>query len=119
MVSNQSKRERDTRLFGISNSSRYARVGNGNDEIGIHRALFRQNPPHQITACLYGPSKHNAVGTREVHVLKNAFRQPRRHQRLHGLNFAAADQHNFTGFDFAKICGSDQIESTGLRAQDV
>ena len=115
MISNQSEREWNSRLLRVSNGSRYAGVGNGNNEISIHRTLLRQNSAHQIAACLYGSSKDNAVGTREIHVLENAFRQPRRRQRLDGFQFTAADQHNFTRFHFAKIRGSDQIERAGLR----
>ena len=107
MVSDQPEREWDSGSLRVTNGGRYSGVGDRNDEIGVDRALFSENASHQIAACLYRPSKHDAIRTREIHMLENAFRQLRRCQSLHGFHFAATNQDDFAGFDFAQVCRSD------------
>src|SRR5207244_3416269 len=82
MVSYQAERERDARLFGITDSSGNSRIGNRHNKIGIDRIFLRQNFPHQRAARLDRSAEYDAVRPREIDVLENALREPWRVERL-------------------------------------
>src|SRR3954451_6585736 len=72
MIADQPKAEWNSALIGKANTGSHSRIGNGHNEIGIHRSFASQLPAQCFAALLHRPPKDHTVRTREVHVLEDA-----------------------------------------------
>src|SRR5205823_7337263 len=85
------------RNFGferVANRSGNAGVGHGNDDVGFHRMLVREQAAKHFAALVDGAAEDNAVRAREIDVLENALLVWLGRREMDGLDAALGDAHH-------------------------
>ena len=118
VIANEAKAKRNAAFGGVSDGRGVAGIGDGNDDIGVHRSFARELASHGVAALIDRAAKHQAVGTRKINVLKNAARQRRRRRVKARADAFRPDDDQFAGFHVAFVDGAEQIKSAGFRGKD-
>src|SRR4051794_27588764 len=114
MVADQSKAKWNAALRRITDSSGDPGVGHRHDQVRIHRSFARQLAPKFLAAGLNRASEYAAVGTREIHVLKNAARLRCGGRIETRVDPFVADDDQLSRLHVPHILSSDEIESAGF-----
>ena len=93
-----------------------AGIGHGDDHVGFHRMLARQQAAEHFAAFVDGAAENHAVGPREIDVLKNAVLLRLFRREVNRFDAGSGDAHHFAGLDFANVLRVEQIERAGFLA---
>ena len=81
--------------------------------------LPRQAAAQHFAALLNRAAKHNAIRPGKVDMLENALRGMRRRGKMQRRHAPAIENHHLARFHVADVLGVNQVESAGLRRQNV
>ena len=95
-----------------------ARVGHGNDDIGIRRALHRQLPPESLADLVDASAAHDRIRAGEVDVLEDAEPLDRREKRVVGVRSPGVDDDHLARLHLPQVLRLDQVERARLRGDD-
>ena len=118
LVADDPHGEGDAGFLRVADGGRRAAVGDGADEIGLHRSLARQFDADTAAAFVDRGAVDDAVGAREIHMLEDAEARALRLERHGGAQAGVVDGDHLSGQDVAHVFGADDVERAGLGGQD-
>ena len=118
VVPDEAHLEGDPGRLGVPERRGDARVGNGDDDVGVYGALLRQLPPESLADLVDAGAAHDRVRTREVDVLEDAEMLDRREERPVGMRPAGVDHDHLPRLHLPQVLRLDQVESARLGGDD-
>src|SRR5204863_171190 len=74
VVADEAESQGDAGFIGVPDGGRDARIRYRHHKVGVGGVLARQPPPQHLAALLHRPPEDEAVGTRKIHMFKDALR---------------------------------------------
>src|SRR5438552_1351286 len=118
VVADQPELVGDPRLLREAERGPGAGVGDGNDDVGLHRVLARELMAERLADAMYGPAPQDRVRAREVDVLEHALQPLRGRKRLERPEPRGGDGEDLAGRDLADRLGFQEVERARLGGDD-
>src|SRR5215475_8699009 len=119
VVSDDAELEGNPGGIGIADGGGYAGVGDRDHDVGLDRRLPRQLGADSLPRLVDARPFDDAVGPREVDVLKNTEAPAGRRERPQRMDAGAVQHDELAGLDVAHELRADNVEGAGFRRQDV
>ena len=108
----------DSRLAGVAERGRHARVGYRDDQVGVDRLFAGELFADAAARLVDVDGFHRGIGAREVDVFENAEPALAGRERGEAFHSRLADHHDLSRFDVAYVFGADDVERAGFGCED-